>query len=89
MDTEKTDKSAVGMEVPMVDAEVVRNIRQLASFGWGAKRIAAELEVARNTVRSYLRAEGSTDRVARRERPGRRRLCADAVREAVRLFSGC
>src|SRR6267143_2337072 len=42
-------------EVPMVDAEVVRQIRELHRGGWGAKRIARELEVARNTVRRYLR----------------------------------
>ena len=42
-------------EVPVVDPEVVRQMRELAAMGWGAKAISAELEVARNTVRRYLR----------------------------------
>jgi hypothetical protein len=39
----------------MVDPEIVRQIRALASLGWGAKRIAREVGVARNSVRRYLR----------------------------------
>ena len=42
-------------EVPMVEPEVVREMRELAAKGWGAKRIARELGLARNTVRRYLR----------------------------------
>ncbi len=40
----------------MVEQEVVRRIRVLAEAGWGHKRIAREVGVARNTVRCYLRA---------------------------------
>lgn len=43
------------VEVPMVEAEAVRQMRDLASKGWGAKRIARELGLARNTVRRHLR----------------------------------
>ena len=43
------------VEVPMVAAEVVRQMGRLAELGWGAKRIARELGVARNTVKRYLR----------------------------------
>jgi hypothetical protein len=47
-------------EVPMVEQEVVRQMRVLEEAGWGAKRIARELGIARNTVRRYLRREAST-----------------------------
>jgi len=39
----------------MVDPEVVQQIRGLRTQGWGAKRIARELGIARNTVKRYLR----------------------------------
>src|SRR5437879_7384519 len=55
MATETPSVAPPRAEVPMVDAEVVRQIRELHRGGWGAKRIARELEVARNTVRRYLR----------------------------------
>ena len=42
-------------EVPMVEAEAVREMRELAGRGWGAKRIARELGLARNTVSLTLR----------------------------------
>ena len=38
-------------EVPMVEQEVVRRIRVLAQAGWGHKRIAREVGVARNRER--------------------------------------
>jgi transposase len=44
-------------EVLLVEPEVVRQILTLLSMKWGSKRIAAELGVARNTVRRYARAE--------------------------------
>src|SRR6266567_3248354 len=50
MATETPSVAPPRAEVPMVDAEVVRQIRELHRGGWGAKRIARELEVARNTV---------------------------------------
>lgn len=54
------------LEVPMVEAEAVRQMRDLASKGWGAKRIARELGLARNTVRRYLRGGGSRGSAAQR-----------------------
>jgi transposase len=42
-------------EVSMVEAEVVQQVRLLHERGWGSKRIALELGIARNTVRRYLR----------------------------------
>src|SRR2546425_12851204 len=55
MATETPSVAPPRAEVPMVDAEVVRQIRELHRGGWGAKRIAREFEVARNTVRRSLR----------------------------------
>lgn len=73
------------LEVPMVDAEGVRQIRELARRGWGAKRIARELGIARNTARRYLRGG---DAAETQTRPAARAL-DDATRaEAVRLFEG-
>jgi len=70
----------------MVDAEVVRQIRELHRGGWGAKRIARELEVARNTVRRYLRLR--TVEAGIQIRPRARQLDAPARAEALRLFDG-
>lgn len=52
-------------EVEMVEPETVRQMRGLKELGWGAKRIAQELGVARNTVRRYLRG-GADAEVQRR-----------------------
>ena len=83
------------LEVPMVEAEAVRQMRDLASKGWGAKRIARELGLARNTVRRYLRggagrrgAAASDAAAARRgaaePKPSR---CSRARRRATRSSS--
>ena len=74
-----------GLAEPMIEPEVVRQVQTLAGYGWGAKRIARELGVARNTVRAYLRGE----RAPKGERPfAGRKLAGEARREAVRLFDG-
>lgn len=72
-------------EVSMVEPEVVRQIRTLAEAGWGAKRIAREVGVARNTVRRYLRGGFGAEA---QERPKARRLSQEARAEARRLFDG-
>jgi transposase len=72
-------------EVPMVEAEAVREMRELAGKGWGAKRIARELGLARNTVRRYLRG-GPAAEV--QERPTARCLDEAARAEALALFDG-
>jgi transposase len=69
--------------VSMVEPELARQISGLAAQGWGAKRIARELEVSRNTVRRYLR--GGEDALAQR-RPRARRLDATGTARAVELF---
>jgi transposase len=72
-------------EVLMTEPEVVRQLRALQRQGWGAKRIARELELARNTVRRYMRGGPEAEVQVR---PRRRRLDAGATAEAVRLFEG-
>jgi transposase len=71
------------LEVPMVEAEAVRQMRDLASRGWGAKRIARELGLARNTVRRYLRG-GAEAEVQRH--PSQERLDEAGRAAAVALF---
>lgn len=70
-------------EVPVIEPEVVRQMRQLKAKGWGSKAIARECGVARNTVRRYLLLGEAAEVQVRPE--GR---CLDeATRaEAVRLF---
>jgi transposase len=71
-------------EVPVVEGELVTAIRELADRGWGSKAIARELQVARNTVRRYLRGAA----VGVQVRPTARRLSADEVSVAQALFQG-
>jgi transposase len=68
--------------VPMVDPEVVRHLRALRALGWGSKRIARELGIARNSVRRYLR-EGAAAET--QTRPGARTLDT-AQQEAARAL---
>lgn len=71
-------------EVRMVEPEIVRQIRLLSDAGWGAKRIAKEVGVARNTVRRYLRDPKADVQV----RPARRALDEQQRRQAQDLFVG-
>ena len=77
---------AYGAEgVPMLEPKIVRQIEELSVEGWGSRRIANELGVARNTVRRYLRGgEAAQQQV----RPRARRLDAAARRQAIGLFEG-
>jgi transposase len=77
--------AASGDAVPMVEAETVQALRVLAGRGWGARAIARELGVSRNTVRRYLRGGESAER---QERPGRRILDLDARAVAKQMFTG-
>ena len=83
------------MGVPMVAAEVVRQMGQSAEMGWGAKRISRELGVARNTVRRYLRgsrAEVTSTRCRGGSTwPPEPRRCASttALPRAMRSWCGC
>jgi len=42
----------------MLEPEAITTIVRLGQSGWGAKRIARALGIARNTVRRYLNAGG-------------------------------
>jgi transposase len=72
-----------GTDGVMVDPEIVRQIRSLTAYGWGARRIGRELGVARGTVRRYLRAG---DAAEMQQRPSRRRLDEASRVLAVELF---
>jgi transposase len=82
MDRQVRSGAPLPVEVPMVAAELVKQMGQLAKLGWGAKRIARELGVARNTVRRYLRGA----RAEVQEHLAARRLDEAARAEALRLF---
>jgi transposase len=62
----------------MIEPEVVRQVRELTERGWGAKRIAQELGIARNTVRRYVRGGPEAERQVR---PGRRALDQERAKE--------
>lgn len=49
----------------MLDPEVVVQIRLLRQLGWGTKRIAAEVGVARNSVRRYVREGAAAEKQVR------------------------
>jgi transposase len=69
-------------EVPVVEGEMVTAIRELTNRGWGAKAIAAELTIARNTVRRYQRGALAGVQV----RPLARRLSVEDQVTAQALF---
>ncbi|ATB45978.1 integrase [Corallococcus macrosporus DSM 14697] len=71
-------------EVPMVEQDVVRQMRVLAEAGWGVKAIAREVGVSRNTVRRYLR-HGRAAEV--QVRPEARALDAAARERALALWA--
>jgi transposase len=71
--------------VPMVDPEIVKQLRALAALGWGKKRIARELGIARNSVKRYLR-EGAAAET--QTRPGAWTLDAEQQASARSLLDG-
>jgi transposase len=73
------------VEVPMIEAEVVRQVRELHRRGQGSKRIARELGLARNTVRRYLRGGPGAES---QSRPKARRLGEEQRQKAVALLDG-
>jgi transposase len=77
------DGTTPGTPVVMVESEVVRQIHALATMGWGSKRIARELGIARATVKRY-RAGGAEAEVQRR--PQRRGLDDEQRAKARALF---
>jgi transposase len=73
-------------EVPMVEPEVVRQIRELRGHAWGTRRIARALGVSRTTVRRYVTepTRGRRPQV----RPRARQLDDAGRAAALRLFEG-
>jgi transposase len=84
MESERDVVAPPSTEVPMVEAEAVRMMRELSRRGWGHKRIARELGVARNTVRRYLRGAPAGER----SHESRAALDGGQRAEAVRLLDG-
>jgi transposase len=82
---QKVRNERVTLGVPMVDPEIVRHLRALRALGWGIKRIARELGIARNSVRRYLR-EGEAAET--QTRPGAWSLDAAQQASARSLLDG-
>jgi transposase len=77
------DKALREAEVPMVDPETVRQIRELRRLGWGKRRIASEVGVSVGTVLRYLRRG---EAAATQVRPLARCLDAEQRAAAVELL---
>lgn len=71
--------------VPMLEPEIVKQLRALAALGWGKKRIARELGIARNSVKRYLR-EGEAAET--QTRPGAWTLDSEQQATARSLLDG-
>src|SRR6201993_5588296 len=64
----------------MLEPEEVSAILRLNELGWGAKRVARELGISRNTVKDYIAAGGWT---AYRQPQRKRLLLADVIRQEL------
>jgi hypothetical protein len=82
MDQGQRDVALRVTEVPMLEPEIVRQIRGLAAMSWGSKRIATTLGISRGAARRYLRGAAP----GAQERPRARRLDADQRAVAVTLL---
>ena len=71
----------------MQTPEDVQAMLKLASLGWGAKRISAELGCSRNTVRRYLR-QGGWQPYQAPERPSRLQGLEDWLAQRFRQHRG-
>lgn len=69
----------------MIEADAVRQLRELHALGWGIKRIARELGIHRDTVRRYVR-QGPSAEI--QQRPNARCLDAAGVARAHALLAG-
>ena len=85
MDEAESPVSKTTLWVPMLEPEIVRQIRALKALRWGTKRIAAEVGVSRNSVRRYLR-EGAAAET--QTRPGAWSLDATQQATAKTLLDG-
>ena len=71
--------------VPMLEPEIVKQLRALATLKWGTKRIARELGISRNSIRRYLR-EGAAAET--QTRPAAWTLDAEQQATARSLLDG-
>jgi len=78
-------KQSATVSVPMLDPEIVVQIRALRRLGWGTKKIAREVGCARNSVRRYLR-EGADAET--QTRPGAWTLDSEQQSLARSLLDG-
>ena len=86
METQNSqDSRGLQVEVAMVEAEVVQSIRTLSALGWGSRKIASELGVARDTARRYMQKAALV--VGVQVRPTGRRLGYAEAARAVALWS--
>ncbi len=83
--TEAESQVTKTLWVPMVEPEIVKQLRVLHDVGWGTKRIARELGISRNSVRRYLR-EGAAAET--QTRPGARTLDDDERALAREFLDG-
>jgi transposase len=84
MELERGNLISPTPEAPVIEGDMVTAIRELTSRGWGAKTIARELGIAKNTVRRYRRHPV----VAGQQVRSPRQLTDDVVREAQALYTG-
>jgi hypothetical protein len=73
------------VEVPMVEPEPVRMMRELRRLRWGYRSIARAVGASVMTVKRYLRAGAQP---GEQERPQARRLGPKARAAAVELLDG-
>lgn len=79
------DKGGLQKEVPVIDDEIVQCVRSFSRLGWSSRRIAAELGIARQTVRRYL--SGPAVAAGLQTRPNGRRLDGAGAERAVELWA--
>lgn len=85
-DRGQSGREGLQVEVPVIDADVVQCVRSLTKRGWGAKRIASELQISRNTVRRYTQPFNAAP--GAQQRPKSRRLDAAGEARACELWAG-
>ena len=67
----------------MVDPEIVRHIQAFKALGWGSRRIADELGIARRTVQRYVRGGAAA---TSQTRPKRQAMTTEQRAAAMELF---
>src|SRR3712207_2839623 len=73
------------MTAPMLDPEIVRQIKALEALGWGSKRIARELGIALLSVKRYRRLGAAA---LQQVRPNARTLSPVEATMAIELLDG-